>query len=107
MERSKKGLPSSPHLKSTLAGWVSPGYKWDPEVDELVVDADFKTGVEGDSDVISGGVVKAVCPSCEAEYPDAVKFCSECGTETVVPDAPSQIDQLQDSVRGVSLVARF
>lgn len=106
IERSKKGLPSSPGMKSILADWASPGYKWDSAVDGPGVDVDFDAAVDGDSEVTSGGAVKAVCPSCEAEYSDAVKFCSECGTETVVPDAAAQIDQLQDSIRALSLRLR-
>jgi hypothetical protein len=28
-----------------------------------------------------------------------VKFCSECGTETIAPDAADQVVQLQESIR--------
>jgi hypothetical protein len=41
-------------------------------------------------------------PASVGGGPDAVKFCSECGTETVAPDAADQVIQLQESVRALS-----
>lgn len=47
-------------------------------------------------------LVRAVCPSCHAEYHEGVKFCSECGAATEEPAAAVQVAQLELALEQMS-----